>query len=45
MKGSIQRSGMDFFETFNPATGLDTMRTVLAVSASKDWNDKALDFK
>ena len=44
-KGFTQRSGVDFFETFSPVVGFDTMRTVLAASAAKGWNIKVLDFK
>ena len=44
-KGFTQRSGVDFFYTFSPVVGFDTMRTVLAVSAAKGWDVKALDFK
>ena len=36
---------MDFFETFSPVVGFDIVRTVLAISAMKEWKLRALDFK
>ncbi|MGH0052594.1 MAG: reverse transcriptase domain-containing protein, partial [Sphaerochaetaceae bacterium] len=44
-KGYVQRCGRDFFESFSPVVGFDTMRIVFAISAMERWNLKTLDFK
>ena len=44
-KGFSQRLGLDFFETFSPVGGFDTLRTVLAVPTSRRWGVTALSFK
>ena len=36
-RGFTQRPGVDFFETFSPVVGFDIVRTVLAISAMKEW--------
>lgn len=42
---TLSTQGVDFFETFGPVMGFDTMRTVLSVSALQGWKMKALDFQ
>lgn len=44
-KGLVERSGVDIFEKFSPVVRLDTRWTTLAVSASKEWNIKVLNFE
>lgn len=44
-RGFTHRSGVNFFETVSPVVGSDTVRTVVATSASKGWNVRALYFK
>lgn len=33
-----QQYGLDYDETFSPATKLTTVRVLLALTANKDWN-------
>ena len=44
-RGFTQRPEMDFLETFSPVVGFNTVCTVLAISAMKEWKLRALDFK
>ena len=44
-RGSTQRPGGDFFETFSSVIGFDVVRTVRAISAMRGWNLRALSFK
>lgn len=37
-KGFIQREGFDFYETFAPIEKITTIRVVIAIVASKNWN-------
>ncbi|CAN0368997.1 unnamed protein product [Discosporangium mesarthrocarpum] len=36
-KGFSQRPGIDFFESFSPIAGFDTIRTVLASVVFQGW--------
>ncbi|CAM9886228.1 unnamed protein product [Choristocarpus tenellus] len=42
--GFTQNAGVDFFETFSPVVGYDTLRCVISVAAYRGWNIDALDF-
>ncbi|MCH80374.1 copia-type polyprotein, partial [Trifolium medium] len=44
-KGYTQRYGIDYNEVFAPVARWDTIRTVLALAASKGWNVFQLDVK
>ncbi|GAU47154.1 hypothetical protein TSUD_287370 [Trifolium subterraneum] len=44
-KGYSQQHGIDYNEVFAQVAGWDTIRTVLALSASKGWNVYQLDMK
>ncbi|CAN0468151.1 unnamed protein product, partial [Discosporangium mesarthrocarpum] len=39
-----QHEGVDFFQTFSPVVGYDTLQTVLSVAAYRGWTINALDF-
>ncbi|CAN0444681.1 unnamed protein product [Discosporangium mesarthrocarpum] len=43
-RGFTQHEGVDFFQTFSPVVGYDTLRAVLSVAAYRGWNIDALDF-
>jgi hypothetical protein len=38
LRGFTQCSGVDYDETFNPVVKPATVRTVLAIAASRDWH-------
>ncbi|KAL4575060.1 hypothetical protein LXL04_021901 [Taraxacum kok-saghyz] len=42
-KGFLQQQGKDYFETFNPVTKPVTIRTVLSIALSSNWNIHQLD--
>ncbi|XP_019156522.1 PREDICTED: uncharacterized protein LOC109153165 [Ipomoea nil] len=42
-KGFTQQFGVDYLETFSPVARLTTIRTLLAVTTSKDWNIHQMD--
>ena len=42
-KGYSQVPGLDFFETFAPVAKLGSIRTVLAIAATKDWELHQMD--
>ncbi|CAL8998022.1 unnamed protein product [Prunus brigantina] len=44
-KGYAQKPGIDFNETFAPVARLDTIRTLVALAAQKDWKLFQLDVK
>ena len=44
-KGYSQQVGVDFNETFAPMTTLDTIRTIIALTAQKHWKLFQLDVK
>jgi hypothetical protein len=41
--GYTQREGVDYFETFAPVARMDSIRTVLALSAAQDWELDGMD--
>ncbi|BBN69171.1 hypothetical protein Prudu_793S000200 [Prunus dulcis] len=43
-KGYSQKPGIDYNETFAPVARLDTIRTLIALAAQKEWNLFQLDF-
>ncbi|CAL8998549.1 unnamed protein product, partial [Prunus brigantina] len=45
VKGYSQKPGIDFNETFAPVARLDTIRTLIALAAQKDWKLYQLDVK
>ncbi|BBG96571.1 transposable element gene [Prunus dulcis] len=44
-KGYSQKPGIDYNETFAPVARLDTIRTLIALAAQKEWNMYQLDVK
>ncbi|KAM1689141.1 hypothetical protein EV2_037740 [Malus domestica] len=44
-KGYSQKPGVDFNETFAPVARLDTIRTLIALAAQKEWKLFQLDVK
>ncbi|CAL9025450.1 unnamed protein product [Prunus brigantina] len=44
-KGYSQKPGIDYNETFAPVARLDTIRTLIALAAHKEWNLYQLDVK
>ncbi|KAI5314280.1 hypothetical protein L3X38_043456 [Prunus dulcis] len=44
-KGYSQKPGIDYNETFAPAARLDTIRTLIALAAQKEWSLYQLDVK
>ncbi|KAM1503465.1 hypothetical protein ACFX15_027859 [Malus domestica] len=44
-KGYSQKPGIDFNETFAPVARLDTIRTLIALAAQKEWQLFQLDVK
>ncbi|BBG92635.1 hypothetical protein Prudu_000428, partial [Prunus dulcis] len=44
-KGYSQKPGIDYNETFAPVARLDTIRTLIALAAQKEWNLYQLDVK
>ncbi|CAM9927869.1 unnamed protein product, partial [Choristocarpus tenellus] len=43
-RGFTQNAGVDFFETFSPVVGYDTLRCIISVAAYRGWSINALDF-
>lgn len=43
VRGFTQRAGVDFDETFTPVVKPATIRTVLTIAASRQWQTKQLD--
>ncbi|CAM9479672.1 unnamed protein product [Choristocarpus tenellus] len=43
-RGFTQNAGVDFFETFSPVVGYDTLRCIISVAAYRGWSIDALDF-
>lgn len=44
-KGYSQREGVDYTEVYAPVERLDTVRTIIALAASRRWNVYQLDVK
>ncbi|KAI0992157.1 hypothetical protein K3495_g16029, partial [Podosphaera aphanis] len=44
-KGFSQTQGLDYDETFAPVVRYDSLRLLLAISASKQWKPRQLDIK
>lgn len=44
-RGYAQVEGVDFFETYAPVVRADTVRSLLATAAAKDWNIHQFDVK
>jgi len=42
-KGYSQREGLDYNETFSPVDKMVTVRSVIALAASKGWNISQID--
>jgi Reverse transcriptase (RNA-dependent DNA polymerase) len=45
VKGYNQKSGIDYFETYAPVARLETIRTIIAVTAQNRWPIFQLDVK
>ncbi|CAL8151067.1 unnamed protein product [Prunus armeniaca] len=45
VKGYAQKPGLDYSETYAPVARLDTIRTLIALAAQKDWKLYQLDVK
>ncbi len=45
VQGFHQTYGKDFFETFAPVVGFDTLRLVLGLAAWNSWSVRTIDFK
>ncbi|CAL8994830.1 unnamed protein product, partial [Prunus brigantina] len=45
VKGYAQKPGIDFNETFAPVARVDTIRTLIALAAQKEWKLYQLDVK
>ena len=44
-KGFSQTSGIDYFDTYAPTLRMDSLRTLLAVAAFRDWEIHQVDVK
>ena len=44
-RGFTQQPNIDFNETFAPVACMDTVRTVLAIAAQKEWPAYQMDVK
>ncbi|CAL8134899.1 unnamed protein product [Prunus armeniaca] len=44
-KGYVQKPGIDYNETFAPVARLDTIKTLIALAAQKDWKLYQLEVK
>ncbi|CAL2228453.1 unnamed protein product [Prunus armeniaca] len=44
-KGYAQKPGLDYNETYAPVARLDTIRTLIALAAQKEWKLYQLDVK
>src|SRR5437879_7400541 len=44
-KGYSQMPGMDYHDTFSPVVRLETIRTLLALAVSNDWEMHQMDVK
>jgi len=42
-KGYAQREGIDYTDTYSPVARITTIRTILAITAIKDWHLEQLD--
>ncbi|XP_019226927.1 PREDICTED: uncharacterized protein LOC109208296 [Nicotiana attenuata] len=42
-KGYNQQEGLDYHETFSPVSKMVTVRSVIAIAASKDWKLHQMD--
>ena len=45
VKGFSQVQGIDYNETFAPVVNMDSIRLVLAIAASKQWEVHHMDVK